>query len=81
MDVSYGRHVTDPDVPRPEHLTEMIRLAEQLSAPFPFVRVDFFDTEDKLFLAELTFYPGGGITPYHPESFNLEMGKMLHVPE
>lgn len=80
MDVQYGEHVTNDNVPKPSHLKEMIHLAEKLSEPFPFVRVDFFDTVDKLYLAELTFYPGGGVTPYHPESFNRRMGEMLHLP-
>lgn len=81
MDVRYGDHVTNPDVPQPKHMEEMIQLAEKLSKDFPFVRVDFFDTDEKLYLAELTFYPGGGITPYHPESFNRQMGDMLHLPK
>lgn len=52
-----------------------------LSEDFPFVRVDFFDTEDHLYLAELTFNPGGGFTPYYPESFNKEMGELFVLPE
>lgn len=81
MDVRYGEHTINPNVPKPFHLEEMIQLAAKLSEPFPFVRVDFFDTHNKLYLAELTFYPGGGVTPYHPESFDYKMGEMLHVPE
>ncbi len=81
MAVQYGKHSTNPDVDEPWHMKEMIDLAEKLSEPFPFVRVDFFDTKEKLYLAELTFYPGGGITAYHPEEFNLKMGEMLHLPQ
>ena len=77
MDVRYGKHTTNPNVPEPKHKEEMIKLAKKLSEPFPFVRVDFFDTKEKVYVAELTFYPGGGITPYFPESFNQEMGEMI----
>ena len=80
MDVRYGKHVTNPKVDKPWHIEEMIELAKKLSEPFPFVRVDFFDTPNKLYLAELTFYPGGGITAYHPESFDLQLGDMLELP-
>ena len=80
MDVTYGTHARNKNVKKPYHLDEMIQLSEKLSQDFPFVRVDFFDTKDKLYLAELTFYPGGGLTPYHPESFDLEMGNMLKLP-
>ncbi len=80
LDVRYGEH-PNCDVERPAHFDEMLRLARKLSAGFPFVRVDFFDVGDKLFLAELTFYPGGGVTAYHPESFNRELGDRFHLPE
>jgi len=80
MDVQYGKHSTNPNIARPQHVEEMIHLSKVLSEPFPFVRVDFFDTDEKLYLAELTFYPGGGVTPYYPESFNYKMGEMLHLP-
>ena len=59
MDIKYGEHAVNPDVPTPYHKEQMIELAIKLAEPFPFVRVDFFDTKDKLYLAELTFYPGG----------------------
>ncbi len=79
MDVKYGNHTINPDVKKPVHFDQMIELAKKLAEPFPFVRVDFFDTNEKLYLAELTFYPGGGVTPYHPESFNRKMGSMLKL--
>ena len=58
----------------------MKRISKQLSKGHPFLRVDFFDTEDKLYLAELTLYPGGGVVPYQPKSFDVEMGRKFHVP-
>lgn len=81
LNVKYGEHTTNPCIKKPKHCGEMIQLAKKLSADFPFVRVDFFDTEEKLYLAELTFYPGGGLTPYYPESFNYKMGEMLYLPQ
>lgn len=80
MDIKYGDHTNNPNVKKPIHLDHMIELAKKLAEPFPFVRVDFFDTPTKLYLAELTFYPGGGLTKYHPESFNEELGSMLRLP-
>lgn len=79
MDVKYGNHLNNRDVKKPYHFDEMLEVARKLSTDFPFVRVDFFDTEKKLYLAELTFYPGGGVTPYHPESFNKELGDKIDL--
>ena len=79
-DVQYGHHKSDT-IPKPIHFEQMKEISKILSAEFPFVRVDFFDTEDKLYVAELTFYPGGGNTDYHPLSFDEELGKLFKLPE
>lgn len=73
MPVSYGNHPVG-EAKRPKHYEEMLNYAKVLSQGFPFVRVDFFDTNDRLYLAELTFSPGGACYPYKPESFNRELG-------
>lgn len=78
MDVKYGKHIVG-NAPKPKHFDEMVEIAKKLSEGFPFIRVDFFDTDEKLFMAELTFYPGGGFAPYHPVSFNEEMGKIFDL--
>ncbi len=39
---------------------DMIRYAEILSKPFPFVRADFYLNEGKVIFGELTFTPAGG---------------------
>jgi len=80
LDVGYGKHIKNHPIPIPNHFEEMKDIARILSKDFPFVRVDFFDTEDKLFLAELTFNPGGGFTPYHPIDFDKKMGDLFILP-
>lgn len=78
LDVQYGDHRKE-FIPKPLHFEEMKEIAQKLCQGFPFIRVDFFDTPDHLYVAELTFYPGGGLTPYHPEKFNEKLGAMLHL--
>ena len=80
LNVKYGNHQTD-EVACPKHFKEMLEIAKKLSKGFPFVRVDFFETDEQLFVAELTFYPGGGVTPYYPESFNRELGDKFILPQ
>lgn len=78
LDVQYGEHRKE-FIPKPLHFEEMKEIAKKLCQGFPFIRVDFFDTQDKLLMAELTFYPGGGLTPYHPQSFNEKMGELFDL--
>lgn len=80
LDVRYGQHRNDIPIEKPYHLDQMVEWAKVPSKGFPFVRVDFFDTKDALYLAEMTFYPGGGGTPFYPESFNRELGELFVLP-
>ena len=79
MDVRSGNHKND-DIQKPYHLEEMIEYTRILAADFPFVRVDFFDTEEKLYLAEMTFYPGTGYVKYRPDEYNRIMGALFVLP-
>ncbi len=82
LPITYGgiRHA-DPLPPKPRNYEKMIQLAEKLAKPFPFCRVDFYETGDDVFLGEMTFYPGGGILPFEPESWDLELGSWIQLPE
>jgi len=45
---------------RPPQTDLMMELAEKLGQGFPFVRVDFFLCEGRVYFAEMTFYPSAG---------------------
>ena len=79
---TYGgiRHA-DPLPPKPKHFEKMIELAENLSKPFPFVRVDFYEMGDRIALGEMTFYPGGGILPFDPVEWDHQIGQWYPLPE
>lgn len=47
-------------VPKPKMLDEMFRLASILSAGLPFIRVDLYSEEGKVYFGELTFFPQSG---------------------
>ncbi len=66
--------------PRPARLDEMIALAETWSAGTDFVRVDLYHLPDRIVFGELTSYPAGGHSPFHPDSFDLEFGRPWTVP-
>lgn len=47
---------------KPQNFDEMLECATKLSEKFPFVRVDLFNINGKIYFNELTFYSGGGFT-------------------
>lgn len=65
--------------PRPETLEKMVNLAEKLSEPFPFVRVDFYECDGKVIFGEFTFTPTGCLGTYYTEEAQIEYGKQLRI--
>lgn len=70
---------SDDEVPRPSTLEEMIRLSNILSEPFDYVRVDWYDVDDKLYFGELTFHHDGGNKPIIPEQWDFNLGQELKI--
>lgn len=68
-------------VEKPKHFEEMKKIATKLSQGLPFVRVDFYDTEEKPLVGEMTFYSGGFSNKFTPEAFDFEMGKHFVLPK
>lgn len=63
--------------PKPEHLTELVNIAEILSSDFEFVRVDLYDFEGKIYFGELTFSPWGGIMNSYTNDALETLGQMF----
>lgn len=67
--------------PRPTCLEQMLTVAETLSAPFPFVRCDFYVLGDEFYFGELTFTPAGGMYTSTTKIEGKDMTDFLHVPD
>lgn len=63
--------------PKPKNYDEMLRVARILSEDFPFVRVDLYNIDGKIYFGELTFYPWTGYVQFTPDSFDFELGKLM----
>ena len=66
---------------KPQNFSKMIEYARILSKPFPYVRVDFYEVEGKLYIGELTFTPYGNIMTYYKDEVLEDMGNKLILPE
>ena len=62
----YGEAAYPPnfeaDIHIPENIQEMITLAEKLAKDIPFVRIDFYNVDGRIYFGEITFYPAGGMS-------------------
>jgi len=67
-------------IPKPKTFDKMVTFAEKLAKDVPFVRVDFYEVNGKLYFGELTFYPGSGFEEFTPEKYDYELGSWLDLP-
>ena len=82
LDVVLNGHEHYPGVlDKPEGFEEMKQLAEKLSHDIPFVRIDLYDIEGKIYLSEFTFVPTGGYMKLEPEGTSEEWGSWLNIEE
>lgn len=79
VDVTTDHDQFDSYYPAPKNLNEMLKIARKLSVDFPFVRVDLYNIDGKIYFGELTFYPWSGYVQFSPDSFDYELGDYLNI--
>jgi hypothetical protein len=70
-----------PELQRPANLDRILEYAKILSKPFPFVRVDFYEVDNTVFFAELTFTPCSNILIRYKPEFVKRLGEKLILPQ
>lgn len=65
----------------PANLEKMLEISRKLSENIIFMRVDFYEINGKLYIGELTLYPGGGFAPFYPPKWDQKIGAWLTLPE
>lgn len=77
-----------PDIPnkqqqhqKPQTFEKMLELSKKLSRGIPFVRVDFYEIDGKIYFGEITFFPTSGMKSFVPENWDLELGERLRLKE
>ena len=74
-------HDIDNAIKKTRNLALMIELAEHLSKNIPFLRVDFYEIDGKVYFGELTFFPASGFSKFDPEEWDKKMGDWLMLPK
>lgn len=81
----FGEKICPPDYSRsikmPVNLEKMIELAEILSSGYCFMRVDFYEVNNKIYFGELTFFPASGLSAFTDNSWDYEIGSYVKLPQ
>jgi len=65
---------------KPDNVDKMIELAEKLASEVPFVRIDFYNIDGKIYLGELTFTPGLFLR-FEPREWDFKLGEYLDISD
>ncbi len=79
LNLTEGNHITNKKIKKPKHLNLMLKLATKLSENIPFIRVDFYEINNKVYFGELTFYPNGGFEKFEPKYWDYKLGRMINL--
>jgi len=63
----------------PSNWSDMVKLAEKMAKDFPFVRVDLYNINGKIYFSELTFTPAKGTLIFDDDKADFEIGEWLDI--
>lgn len=64
---------------RPMCLEKAIKIAEELSVDFDFIRVDLYLIGETVYFGEMTNIPDSGLAQFTPKVFNHHLGEKLNI--
>ena len=71
---------SDRKLEKPVNFERMKELAKVLAWNIPHVRVDFYESDGRVYFGELTFYPVSGWGTFEPPEWDRIFGDWLTLP-
>lgn len=79
--INHGFPRHQPEFDKPADFDLMKELAGKLAGDLPFVRIDFFYVKGHIYFGEFTFYDWAGLNPFSTYETDLELGRLITLPE
>lgn len=66
----------------PNNFSKMKEIAKTIAKKIdnPFVRIDLYSLENKVYFSEITFYPNAGFIPFFPPEWDNTLGDLIKLP-
>jgi len=67
-------------IEKPKELDKMIDIVKELAHnEIPFLRVDLYSINNRIYFSEFTFFSDSGIAKFYPEKWDLELGNWIDL--
>lgn len=70
---------SEKEIPIPENWDKAVMISETLAKEFPFVRVDLYIINNKIYISEMTFTPAKGTLTFKDDKVDFEIGDWLVI--
>jgi len=79
FDINYPK--SSDIIPRPIYFETMIDFSVMINkiVGHNYLRIDFYETVDKVYLGEITFHPGGGVEPFDSYESDFYFGSFFTI--
>lgn len=81
VDINHGFKRQSPEFEKPQNFELMKTLSQKLStaSAAPFVRVDFYDVDGRVYFGEFTFYDWAGFRRFKTYEMDYQLGSIIHL--
>ena len=69
----------EDELDKPALWDDAVELSEKLAEDFDFIRADLYLIDSKIYVGELTNFPGSGFIGFEPDEFDKQMGNKLSL--
>ena len=70
---------SEEEIKKPRNWNEAVKISEDLASSFPFVRVDLYIINGKIYISEMTFTPAKGTLSFKDDESDFIIGKWLTI--
>lgn len=78
LPVKAGKHEQN-NLPKPKNFEKMLEICRKLSAPFPLIRIDFYESGNRVLVGEITEDASGGKNIMKPVIWDFKLGENIPV--
>ncbi|MBN1624860.1 MAG: hypothetical protein JXN10_11685, partial [Clostridia bacterium] len=76
----YGYKRYDKEIVKPANFDKLVEMVQEISKLFIQVRVDTYLIGDRIYFGELTLYHYSGLERWSPESYDIDLGRKIILP-
>ena len=80
VDITWGAPRPDKEFDKPSKLSDMLRVASQLSQDMIHSRIDLYCIENDVYFGEITFFDSSGFEEITPSEMDEYLGKLIKLP-